>query len=111
VKWTKSQDGRPRTEVRVIHRVSREDMAALLILGIGTSRFRRVPPGVAIQGDDGRLITGQLPRAVIWQHIRGQLTFNADKANWWQDEFTGSGPDEPDPDDIWDWALRQVSVL
>lgn len=102
MRFTMSKDGVERANVRVQHRLSREDLVDLLCLAVTKSHV----PGVDSVYDESDLdvLPERLHRDPGEIAIRDVLRqYGADARHWWRDDV---GEDVADV--IRDWAEEQV---
>lgn len=112
MKWTMSKDGKRRVDLRIAHRLSRDDLTGVLIAGIGAGSFGYDEDGnvtVLLEGKQVR----QLSRVLTWKIIKDQLKYNASKGYYWQDDFRDYDVDEDFPGlgEVETWAREQVGRL
>jgi len=114
MRWTRSKDGKYRVTVRVEHRLDLEALSGQLIAGFGATAFVYGRDGkVAVRLDGEGRQRRTLSQALCWMIIKDQLRYNAEKGDYWQDEFRDLESDEgiPSADEVEKWAAEQVSRL
>lgn len=109
-RWTMSKDRTQRADVRIVHRLSHEDMARLLIARYAGQFRYDESKRVTVEVRPGRFVQHMTAKGMI-QMVRGELRNNGtSRADFWQDKF-GDYPGQPTVNDVWTWALLQVARL
>ena len=94
--WIPCRDGQRRAEIRVSHRLTRDDMIQALAI-FGLERQQR-------QSDDS---FPPLPKALALEGIRWTLKTYPDRLYTWHEDLV----DQQDIDELRTWATRQVMRL